>query len=219
MVERKDAKAQRTQRRREYCQDGDSRRLQLVALLAIDRAFGNRRAGAWLRLHEAGESLWVDELHTAWCAEGSLAEVASRSAIGNQSPLYFYAVWFITQVFGHSEWSLRALSLACGIALPAALFGLVRNWTSATDLPDHAETQPANDGVNLAALVAALLVTFDPLAIFYAQESRPYACVQLVAVEHLFVFARCCASPRCAGGRRGCFRPRCTFTCTTRRRW
>ena len=63
--------------------------------------------GAALRVWQARESLWLDELHTAWCALGSLAEVAPRAMIGNQSPLFFWFEWLLVQGFGPSE--LRAV--------------------------------------------------------------------------------------------------------------
>ena len=132
---------------------------------------------AWLRWHDAGESLWLDELHTAWCAEGTLADVAPRAALGNQSPLYFYAEWCLTSLFGQSELSLRLMSLLCGIALPAAIYFMTRAWTAAAESETSA----------ICGLVAAALATVDPLSIFYAQEARPYAAVQLLAVGHLFL--------------------------------
>ena len=39
-----------------------------LAALAVLVVFG-----AALRIWQAGESLWLDELHTAWCALGSRA--------------------------------------------------------------------------------------------------------------------------------------------------
>ena len=42
--------------------------------------------GAYLRGRCAGESLWVDELHTAWVVADGWQEVAPRARIGNHSP-------------------------------------------------------------------------------------------------------------------------------------
>jgi mannosyltransferase len=135
--------------------------------------------GGLLRVWQAGESLWIDELHTAWCAGGSLAEVAPRAAIGNQSPVFFWLEWLVLQTLGRSELMLRLPSLVAGTLLPAALFALAWRWTRS----------------NLVALVAAALVVVEPLSIFYATEARPYAVVELLAVMHVAVFAELLARP------------------------
>jgi hypothetical protein len=135
--------------------------------------------GASLRVWQARESLWVDELHTAWCAGSSLAEVAPRAQIGNQSPLFFWLEWLLVQIGGASEWTLRLPSLLAGTVLPAALFGLAWQWTRS----------------NLVALVAAALVVVDPRSIFYATEARPYALVELLAAVHIAIFAELLARP------------------------
>src|SRR5437763_344046 len=84
---------------------------------------------AALRIQPLSESLWLDELHTAWCAVGPLDEVARRAAIGNQSPLYFWLEWFIVGILGPTELSLRLLSIAAGSVLPIATFWMARRWS------------------------------------------------------------------------------------------
>jgi hypothetical protein len=138
--------------------------------------------GCGLRVWQAHESLWVDELHTAWCAGGSLAEVAPRAAIGNQSSLFFWLEWLLVQVGGASELALRLPSLIAGTLLPAALYGLGWRWTRS----------------NLAALAAAALVVVDPRSIFYATEARPYALVELLAAVHVAVFLEVLMRPSLA---------------------
>ena len=72
---------------------------------------------ATLRARHMNEPLWVDELHTAWVVEGSLADVADRAAVGNQGPLFFYAQWFLCSLFTPSELTYRCLSLVAGLLL------------------------------------------------------------------------------------------------------
>lgn len=143
-------------------------------------------AGAALRLWQARESLWVDELHTAWCAGGSLAEVAPRAAIGNQSPLYFWLQWLLMRLPGAGEVVLRLPTVVAGSLLPLALYLLIRRW----------------DWSPTAGLVAAALVVVDRDLIFFSTESRPYALVQLLAVIHIGLFAELARRPstwlRCA---------------------
>jgi len=128
--------------------------------------------GAWLRCWQAGESLWVDELHTSWVVAADWSSVAARARAGNQSPLYFYLVWCVVQLFGHDEWTLRLISLVAGSGLIMAAGALVRRWS----------------GEATAGLLAALLVAVHRDCIFYAQEARPYALLQVSAVGHAALF-------------------------------
>src|SRR4029078_9783321 len=80
----------------------------LIAAIAISLV------AAALRIQPLGESLWLDELHTAWCAVGPLDEVAQRAASGNQAPLFFWLEWFLFGVLGPAEISLRLMSLLSG---------------------------------------------------------------------------------------------------------
>lgn len=131
--------------------------------------------GALLRGYQLGESLWLDELHTSWTVRGSFNEVFERAAIGNQSPLYFWLAWFFARLPGSPEIALRLPSMLAGCALPAAMYWLTNRLV-------RTKTETAD---NTAALVAAWLTAVDPTGIFYSQEARPYALVQLVAVLHI----------------------------------
>jgi mannosyltransferase len=145
-------------------------------------------SGAFLRLWQAGESLWIDELHTSWVVSGSFGDVLPRATMGNQSPLYFWGLWLLVQVTGQSEWTLRLPSLLAGIALPAAVWFLVRQ---VSNLPYGTRSVPTT----IAAIAVALLVAIDPTCIFYAQEARPYAWVMLLAVLELVLLKRLIERP------------------------
>jgi len=134
-------------------------------LLAVAIGFALR----WLQIHE---SLWLDELHTSWVAGGGLHDVAQRARAGNQSPLYFYLVWGLVSLWGQHEWVVRLPSVIAGVALIPATGWVTCRWTKST----------------WAALVATWLVALDRDCVFYAQEARPYALLQLVALWHGFVF-------------------------------
>lgn len=138
--------------------------------------------GVWLRVRRADDSLWLDELHTAWVVEGQGSELVARAALGNQSPLFYFAVAGVQRVLGPSELSLRLLSLTAGSLLPLAVYLLTRRLLCGDE--KHRE-----DKVSLSErflpLLAAWLAAVDPTAIFYATEARPYACVQLLAVVHV----------------------------------
>lgn len=126
-----------------------------------------------IRVWQARESLWLDELHTAWVATGPWSEVVSRSAEGNQSPSFFAVEWLLVHVFGRSEIVLRLPGIVASGLLAVALYSVVRSWT----------------GARWLALLPVWLTAIDPQATYYGTEARPYAIVQLLAVLHVALFA------------------------------
>jgi hypothetical protein len=129
---------------------------------------------AVLRVWQINESLWVDELHTSWCLQAGLENVAQRAAEGNHSPLYLWLLWGVTRVLGESEFTLRLPSLLAGISLPGMAWLVVRRL----DLGER---------TLLTAILAALLVAVDHTSIFYATEARPYALVELASAGALIL--------------------------------
>ncbi|MCA9145967.1 MAG: glycosyltransferase family 39 protein [Planctomycetales bacterium] len=127
-----------------------------------------------LRLWQINESLWLDELHSAWVVSGGIGEIVERAQIGNQSPLYFYLPWATTSLFGMSEWALRLPSLMAGVGLVVLAYGVAVEFTRS----------------RVAAMACAALAALDHNFLFYSTEARPYACVQLVAAIQLLDFWR-----------------------------
>lgn len=129
--------------------------------------------GGVLRSVTLSESLWLDELHTAWVVNGPWSAVAARAAEGNQNPVYFWIVSCVVRFCGHSEVALRSVSLLSGMLLVffAARLGLL--WTGSR---------------GLSTLIAALIV-IDPHCVYFSREARPYAFLQLLVVWHLWAFS------------------------------
>ena len=125
-----------------------------------------------LRAAQMRESLWLDELHTAWTVAEGWSDVAWRAAIGNQSPLYFWIVALVRRGVGFHEIGLRLPSLLAGMALVLGAGWLTQRGT----------------GCRSAGLLVGAMVALDRHAIFYAQEARPYALVQLVGLVHVGLF-------------------------------
>ena len=142
-----------------------------IALLAIG-----------FRLLRLRESLWVDELHTAWVVSADPAEVAQRALMGNQQPLYFQLVRGWSGFGGMSECTLRWPSLMAGVALVPLLAGLIMRWT----------------GDARAGLLVGWLAATNADFVSYADEARVYALLQLGAVLHLLVFRRLLVEPTLA---------------------
>ena len=117
------------------------------------------------------EPLWVDEMHTAWVVEDSLADVADRAAVGNQGPLFFYVQWFVCSLLAPSELTYRSLSLLAGLLLVPTLFFVTREIS----------------GSVWAAWTAAAIIAVDRFSVIFACEARPYAWVQWMTVVHLYL--------------------------------
>lgn len=135
--------------------------------------------GTVLRLYAIQDSLWVDELHTAWTVAGEWRQIATRASLGNNGPLYFWFVRLVTDVLGCTEWTVRCWSVLAGVGLMVATYWVAKQWRC------H----------EAAALCAAGLVAIDGNALFFAGEARSYALVQCVAILHLYWFW-CCLTNR-----------------------
>jgi mannosyltransferase len=135
--------------------------------------------GAGLRGIQVGESLWLDELHTSWVVADGFSEVFERAWLGNQSAGYFMLTWLSIQLFGSHEWVLRLPSLLAGTALIALAGGVVWRWTQELGV----------------GLLTALIVAVNRDCIFYAQEARPYALLQVGALLHGALFAEMLTRP------------------------
>lgn len=133
-----------------------------------------------LRLMQVRESLWLDELHTAWTVADGWREIAWRAQLGNQSPLYFYLVAATTWAIGLDELAVRLPSVLAGVGLVGLAGCLVAGWT----------------GSRCSGWLVALLLTVDRTCLFYAQEARTYAVVQLVGLIHIALFLLILSRPR-----------------------
>jgi len=112
------------------------------------------------------ESLWVDELHSAWSVWGDFREVAHRAAWGNQTPVYYWGLWLWRQVAGDGEVALRTSSvLLSSIACGTLAAGVARCSQSF-----------------VGGFAAAVMLACDPNAIFFGTELRVFPAVMLLAV-------------------------------------
>ena len=129
---------------------------------------------ALLRAQHMSEPLWLDELHTTWVVQGNLSDVADRAAAGNQGSLYFYAQWCVGRLVPPSAWRYRCLSLAAGLFLIPAMFLVTREICQS----------------DWAGWVAAAITSVDRFSVIFSCEARPYSCVQLMTVVHLYLGCR-----------------------------
>ena len=120
-----------------------------------------------------GDSLWLDELHTAWTVNDGFAQVATRATDGNQNPFFFWLTWICSQVLESNQLALRLVSIVAGTGVAA-----VAGWF----------TWRASRSV-AGVLITSLIITLDWRFVFYSTEARPYALMQLLGLLHAAIFA------------------------------
>ncbi len=121
---------------------------------------------AGLRVFQLGdEGLWFDEANTAVLSQLSVGHLIERITVDNQAPLYFLLVKAITAVFGSTEWALRSVSAAAGVAAVWLSYDVGRRLLSPN-----------------AGRWAAVLLAVSPMAVHYSQEARPYSILMLLVL-------------------------------------
>lgn len=103
-------------------------------------------------------SLWHDEAFSALLIKYSWSEMMYRIGLDVHPPLYYIFLRIWHYVFGHSLFSLRAMSVAFGVGAVVMTYVLVKDIFSS----------------RRAALIAALLVALNPFQIQYVTEARMY---------------------------------------------
>lgn len=116
------------------------------------------------------ESFWLDELHTSWAISGMWADIVPRAQAGNQTALYFWLLYGLTQTLGQSELALR-LPSALATALVSGLCVVVISRSAV-----------GGRGHWLACLAVVGWIVLDRIQLFYASEARVYALIQLISL-------------------------------------
>lgn len=151
---------------------------------------------AFLAFPLLNRSLWLDELHTAWCIQSySLPEIAQRSQAGNQTPLYFWGLSALARTVGgfSPSYGLPGRSALDQIGWPEALLRLpsLVAWIAAILLVKKLLRSDSENDYHPSVLGLILLwIILDQSQLFYATEARPYALVQLMSLAGWFVVAR-----------------------------
>jgi 4-amino-4-deoxy-L-arabinose transferase-like glycosyltransferase len=116
------------------------------------------------------QPLWWDEGYSAWFATHSLPQMARLTAEDIHPPLYYALLHLWTRLVGPGPVSLRLLSVVFGVlAIPVIYMVALRIL-----------------GSRRAAAIAALLLAFNPLHIYYSQEVRMYGLVALLSAGILW---------------------------------
>jgi uncharacterized membrane protein len=140
-------------------------RLLLLAILLL---------GAFLRFYRLdAQSLWNDEGNSARLAERSLRLIVEGAAGDIHPPGYYLLLHHWRALFGQSEFALRSLSVAAGLALILFTYLLGRRLLAEPTGP-----------------VAPFLSAISPFAIYYSQEARMYAPLAALSAASTYVTMR-----------------------------
>jgi len=144
--------------------------LIVLALLAVS---------AFLRTRALGESLWMDEGLSIGIASQPLFDIPSVLQKDGSPPLYYMLLSVWTDVVGDGPAETQALSVAISlIAIPG---GMWAGWSLFG---------------RRAGLICAALCAVNPFLTGYAQETRMYSLMLLLALAataaflHVFAFRR-----------------------------
>jgi mannosyltransferase len=125
------------------------------------------------------QSFSNDEAFTVGLAAGELDAVLSTVRTTESSPpLYPYLAWGWEKAFGTGEAGMRLLPALLGTLLVPVTWAAAR-----VTLPGR------------CALIAAALVAFSPLLVWYSQEARAYALLALLATLAFLFFVRVLRAP------------------------
>jgi mannosyltransferase len=140
-----------------------------VAALAALIAFGAVLRFATLDT----QSFYLDETVTAWLMQKSFwGMLAALPGSESAPPLYYVLLWPWAKLWGTGEVGLRSFSAVVGTAaIPIAYAVAARLATKRV------------------GLITAVLVTVNPLLVWYSQEARVYALFVTVAALSLLAFA------------------------------
>ena len=158
------------------------RRFYLWLLLVVLLAFG-------LRLYALDrQDIWGDEAFSIWLSARPLPEVVAGGA-DTHPPLYPFLLYVWERLAGTSPLAVRFLSALVGTLLVPIVYVLAVRATRpmAGNLV----------GVPLwTALLAALLAAVSPVLVYYAQETRMYGLVTLLATASVYWALRFLRQPR-----------------------
>lgn len=154
---------------------GDPRPRHLSALLFLAILL----VAVGLRLRGFTESLWLDELFTSSYFCGHPLVLLRTLYTDIHPPAYFVFIHFWIRLFGDGEIALRIPPLISGLASLWLIFQLGKHYRG-----------------EATGWVAAALLAFSPVHIWYSAEARPYATNLFLLLLTAYAFVQRREDPR-----------------------
>ena len=126
-----------------------------------------------VRLIALNQSLWLDEGISVLAAQNnSLVALVTKFSINDfHPPLHYILLWEWGRVFGFSEISMRMPSVLLGLATIYITYLIGKRVSN-----------------NKVALLAALLLSINPLFLYYNQEARMYTLAAFAVSLQMYAF-------------------------------
>ncbi len=157
--------------------DNDRDRSRLIATVL---AVGIVVLGAGLRLACLTRApVWVDEAYSYHTAIQTVPEILTTLRGDNGPPLYYLLLHYWISLTGGGTAPLRLLSVASSVILIWAVYRAGRRLIS-----------------RQVGLLGAFLLAISPIQIYYSQEIRMYALLQLTAFASFYFLIRFCQERR-----------------------
>jgi len=161
---------------------------RIPLLLVVLLAFG-------LRLFAIDrQDIWGDEAFSIWLSSQPLPEVVAGGA-DTHPPFYPFLLALWLRLAGSGPLAARALSAFAGTLIVPVVHVLARRLLAGRG-------EAAGRAV---PLLAALLAAVSPVLVYYAQETRMYGLVTLLAAASIYWSLRFYRAPRSATAALGCF--------------
>lgn len=128
-----------------------------------------------LRLVSLNQSLWLDEAINVLATQkfSLLGMITEYAKADFHPPGFFILIWLWTRLLGISEIAIR---------IPSVIFGLVTIYfIFLTGTKLHSKR---------LGLLCALLLSINPLHIYYSQEARMYSLAAMAVTINIFLFIK-----------------------------
>ncbi len=123
------------------------------------------------------QSLWWDETYSVYMARQTLGDITFGLWF-DQVPLFYYSLWALVHLAGHSEFAVRYLSVACGVLTIPLLYQFIRL-----------------SGRTWAAVAGSGLLAVSAFHIYYSQETRMHALAALLGLASGYLLVRASRKP------------------------
>ena len=139
--------------------------------------------GGGLRVLLLGQKgMWLDETFSVWLANHSVGDMLQWIArIDHHPPLYYLLLHYWIGLKGDTAYYVRLLSVLFGAGTIPVIYLIGKRMSGA-----------------VMGLAAAVLLTFSPFNIYFAQETRMYTCLTFLAAVAIYALVRLLTDPRSA---------------------
>lgn len=129
--------------------------------------------GFLLRLLNLNQSLWLDEaINVIAVKSHSLYGMITQYAVADfHPPGWFIILWIWGKIFGYSEISVRLPSVLFGVLTILVMYLIGKKLVN-----------------NKFGFISALLLTVNPLHIYYSQEARMYSMAAFAVTLNMYLF-------------------------------